>query len=504
METSKCCHGDKKISALIGISCSVVCDLAGYLCASDQWNIPVVSHSCSSDNLSDLDTFPTFARLSLSVYKYVDSIIDLCQEFSWHKVGLMVNNIEWYVKTANKMKNTMSSNPRYGINVYLEKFYFDNEDEASGAADNEQSDTYRLMVEQLNRLKKKVRVIIIVGYARDILFVLKTANKLGMNNGHFAFITQEFIQAELDKTDKQLVESINGVIDLEPFQNKSDVNYISFSTSVKEIVEEQGYKKTDKDVVNLVAAQMYDAVWLYAKAMSLALEQGVSIDNGEELVSIMSELKWTGECCPSRDMPIYGVVMSRDAHIWWCQSRKSGEIVIDEFGDRMGNVQIMNIQDGEFQHEGYRGKVNVTVPFLQQLVSVMDRGVPDPGSAIDRGVPDPGSVMDRGVPGLVVLSTVPPLAGTGSGSGRIRPGRRTSRRNTRVNLVAAQMYDAVWLYAKAMSLALEQGVSIDNGEELVSIMSELKWTGECCPSRDAHIWCCVCHVMPIYMVLSIT
>ena len=41
---------------------------------------------------------------------------------------------------------------------------------------------------------------------------------------------------------------------------------------------------------------MYDAVWLYAKAMSLALEQGVSIDNGEELVSIMSELKWTGEC----------------------------------------------------------------------------------------------------------------------------------------------------------------------------------------------------------------
>ena len=51
-----------------------------------------------------------------------------------------------------------------------------------------------------------VSVINIVGYARDILFVLKTANKLGMNNGHFAFITQEFIQAELDKTDKQLVE----------------------------------------------------------------------------------------------------------------------------------------------------------------------------------------------------------------------------------------------------------------------------------------------------------
>ena len=40
---------------------------------------------------------------------------------------------------------------------------------------------------------------------------------------------------------------------MEPFQNKSDVNYISFSTSVKEIVEEQGYKKTDKDVVSLVA-----------------------------------------------------------------------------------------------------------------------------------------------------------------------------------------------------------------------------------------------------------
>lgn len=51
-----------------------------------------------------------------------------------------------------------------------------------------------------------VSVIIIVGDARDILFVLKTANQLGMSNGHFAFITQEFIQADLDKSDRILVE----------------------------------------------------------------------------------------------------------------------------------------------------------------------------------------------------------------------------------------------------------------------------------------------------------
>ena len=68
---------------------------------------------------------------------------------------------------------------------------------------------------------------------------------------------------------------------------------------------------------------MYDAVWLFAKAMSLALDQGVSIDNGGELVSIMSELKWTGECAPhnmvlvgNHVMPIIWCWQSRDAHIW--------------------------------------------------------------------------------------------------------------------------------------------------------------------------------------------
>ena len=53
-------------------------------------------------------------------------------------------------------------------------------------------------------------MIIIVGYARDIIFVLKTAMKQGMNNGHFAFITQEFIQADLNKEDnlyKKIEES---------------------------------------------------------------------------------------------------------------------------------------------------------------------------------------------------------------------------------------------------------------------------------------------------------
>lgn len=174
-------------------------------------------------------------------------------------------------------------------------------------------------------MKQKVRVIIIVGYARDIIFVLKTARKQGMMNGHFAFITQEFIQADLNKEDKDLIQSIEGVLDLEPLLDKSDRNYISFSERVRKIVDEKQYPKTGKDVANLVAAQMYDAVWLYAKALKAAVDSNYGIEDGERLVESMTGNEWTG---------------------------MSGEISIDDAGDRLGNVQIMNIQNGDFKQVG--------------------------------------------------------------------------------------------------------------------------------------------------------
>ena len=50
------------------------------------------------------------------------------------------------------MKATMENNKDYDINVFLEKFYFDDDHE-----DDESSDTYRLLKEQLGRIKKTVR-----------------------------------------------------------------------------------------------------------------------------------------------------------------------------------------------------------------------------------------------------------------------------------------------------------------------------------------------------------
>lgn len=47
-------------------------------------------------------------------------------------------------------------NKMYAIDVILEKFYFDDDNGGSGSYD-ESSDTYKLLVEQLNRMKQKVR-----------------------------------------------------------------------------------------------------------------------------------------------------------------------------------------------------------------------------------------------------------------------------------------------------------------------------------------------------------
>ena len=39
---------------------------------------------------------------------------------------------------------------------------------------------------------------------------------------------------------------------------------------------------------------MYDAVFLYARAVERALIHGYSIDNGAALVKLMADMSWTG------------------------------------------------------------------------------------------------------------------------------------------------------------------------------------------------------------------
>ena len=49
---------------------------------------------------------------------------------------------------------------------------------------------------------------------------------------------------------------------------------------------------------NLVAAQMYDAVWLYAKALKDAVENNYGIEDGERLVESMTGNEWNGKSSP--------------------------------------------------------------------------------------------------------------------------------------------------------------------------------------------------------------
>ena len=46
---------------------------------------------------------------------------------------------------------------------------------------------------------------------------------------------------------------------------------------------------------NLIAAQMYDAVWLYAKSLKRAVDQNYGIEDGEWLVESMTGSKWNGK-----------------------------------------------------------------------------------------------------------------------------------------------------------------------------------------------------------------
>ena len=61
------------LDGIIGATCSVVCQPVGLLAA--EWNLPMVSYSCTSDSLSDKEVYPTFTR-SVGTYGLVSFTVD--------------------------------------------------------------------------------------------------------------------------------------------------------------------------------------------------------------------------------------------------------------------------------------------------------------------------------------------------------------------------------------------------------------------------------------------
>jgi hypothetical protein len=89
---------DEHVDAIIGPTCAEACESLSYLASS--WNIPVISYSCWSEELSNKRMFDTFAR-TVSVFSELAKVLaSVMNEYNWRDVGLMYDTSAGYQEIA--------------------------------------------------------------------------------------------------------------------------------------------------------------------------------------------------------------------------------------------------------------------------------------------------------------------------------------------------------------------------------------------------------------------
>ena len=94
--------GFPAIDAIVGIDCSVICEPAGHL--ATKWNMPMVSHICTSTKLSDKKLYPTFARTVAPSYKTAPMFVEIMRHFGYDRAAIFYASDHIQVLSAIAVK----------------------------------------------------------------------------------------------------------------------------------------------------------------------------------------------------------------------------------------------------------------------------------------------------------------------------------------------------------------------------------------------------------------
>ncbi|XP_038077863.1 atrial natriuretic peptide receptor 1-like [Patiria miniata] len=313
------------IDAYIGPGCSIICEPGGILAA--HWGTPVVSWGCTSDTLSQKETYPTFARTT-SPSKFVAPFFTrIMKHFNYDRVAIIYSSHHLWSLTAQNMKTDLEQND-IEVEVFaqfepLEKLAEANVASVAREAENKKK--------QLEEAMESSRVFIVVAYGTDVRNFLLDALDLGMMDGTYAFFTTEVslsaredVSEPNDGRDDDAIKAFAGLMDVKLLKPETDA-YMAFEEEVRIRTSQMPFNSTvfvdhpDKEIV-IEAALLYDAVLLYARALnrSLAAENSTV---GRTVSKYLFTNNFTGI---------------------------DGDVVIDEFGDRHPNLMLQNLQGDNF------------------------------------------------------------------------------------------------------------------------------------------------------------
>lgn len=98
----------RSVDAYIGPGCSIICEPGGILAA--HWEVPVVSWGCTSDTLSQRQTYSTFARTTAPSKFSAPFFTDIMKNFNYNRVAIIYSSHHLWSLTAQILKTDFEEN----------------------------------------------------------------------------------------------------------------------------------------------------------------------------------------------------------------------------------------------------------------------------------------------------------------------------------------------------------------------------------------------------------
>ncbi|XP_057310994.1 atrial natriuretic peptide receptor 1-like isoform X2 [Hydractinia symbiolongicarpus] len=141
-------------------------------------NVPMISHMCLDSELSEKETYPTFARTEPIGRQLTPAIQELLRYFKWTKFAMVVENSTMYRRAHKNIKEKFASQilaTKYipAPSQYTYEYH------------------YHKAVEDMKYLSKRARIILLLMSVRVVKECLIAAADLNMVNGDYVFLAFE-------------------------------------------------------------------------------------------------------------------------------------------------------------------------------------------------------------------------------------------------------------------------------------------------------------------------
>ncbi|KAI6217266.1 Guanylate cyclase [Aphelenchoides fujianensis] len=320
-------------------------------------NLPIISHKCKDQTVSDKTKYPTFARTVPAETKITKSLMALLKHYSWKKFAVIYENKPQNRELYNAISREMEAeNKRLEegateytfLNVTEIPFY------------SEVGITTTLTDEVIDQTKGSTRIYLTFGNVRlyrRILLSMGTRGLLNQGeyaiiyldtdynwqgvyhamNNHFARDTRMQVQeswSNPNTTDHDMVKYSQSAVAIIPTPILINDDYHKFWARVTSYLNTFGVMpqmmKTGI-LYNRFAGYLYDAIMIYGQAIHELVKETNStveevVNNGTRIIQKLLGRKYESEL-PSIDV---------------CSASRCG---IDENGDAEGSYSLLSLQN---------------------------------------------------------------------------------------------------------------------------------------------------------------